>query len=434
MNKQHLEIGESGKAWKPEHDEALKEAIKKIYGGHLPYSMTVSNVVKDILSLYNCERSEAALELHLRPYLNKIGNVFNQPKPITKEGIVYKTIREYSPVPVKKDYDFPPELINNEGKTLSRISLRKINENEKNILYIFPVVLDADYGEIFTTIFSEVSDNKKFNDDRYNHLYDIKFKEDYRIMVPLPRKGNFSLLATAPRYLLDLLFARLYGELARRSSTSSEKAEQINACKEIVEALDSFEKVGLKFSKKDELLRLIKDLDTPIGEGASLLIPQIKQIKDSMKDGYIKIPAYSIRTPKAFELYAFCKKHKEYSEWSVEFQKDFEKDSSPKNNTMKPDIVVYNKDQAIVFDAKYKFQYTEDSYCGVSDADQMTNYILYLRENRLGKKDDGAEKKGYDNPHGYFVSPTINPGLPGKDGTNIGKQYLFLPANKDFIW
>lgn len=409
-----LAIGKPGDTWKPEYEAQLLVAIKSLYGGHFPYTYSPGEVVDELGRYYATDRSDNALYEEIKYLLNKEGGVFKT-IDISKDK---KTVlvQEYSDTKHLEKRLFTGK-VSEQDRVKSEIS---ISQRGNRILYIFPSVLDADYGIIFSTIFRvSFSANEIFQND-VKKMYNVNEKKWIRIPIKGLGVKQFDKLSTAVWFLLDLLFSKLTEDLAnslRSKGTKSQQAERDKKRDEIMRLLDFFEYYGYSFSQKKKLVKLINTKSIPLESCNLSLLDKIKRGSNNVS---LTIPVYAISMSQMFELYV-------YSYLSL-INPDITIEYKPKYKKKVPDMYFSDGElDACIIDAKYKFQYGRDGkYCEIDDANRMFNYLVYLEQEQTGC-----------NARGLFCYPTLKnekrvffSDLLKKK--RIAKISITLPVNRAF--
>ena len=379
-----LEIGKPGDAWKKEYEVLLLNAIRSLYGGHLPYTYSVGEVVDEMNLHYQTDRSDNAMYEEIKSILNKEGGVFRNIE-MSKDK-QYVLAQEYSDAKLL-DKRFFADKITEEGRLVCETSVSK---KGKRILYIFPSVLDADYGEIFTSVFRVNRTAKKEFKKDVEKFY--KINEEKWISIPAHHLSGkqYDKLHTAVWFLLDLLLSVLTADLnnSKRNKGNKRQQEERKDKREIItKILAYFESYGYVFSHKQKLVKLLNTRSIPL-EGVDVSI--LSKMMNESSNSTFKIPEYSIFMSKLFELYAYSHFSLVNPQIVVEYKPHYDK--------KKPDMFFSDDElNACVIDAKYKFQYgRNDKYCEIDDANRMYNYLLYLEQDK-----PGCQAKG------LFCYPTL---------------------------
>lgn len=409
-----LAIGKPGDTWMPEYEAQLLDAIKSLYGGHFPYTYSPGEVVDEIGRHFTTDRSDNALYEEIKYLLNKEGGVFNA-LDVSKDK---KTVlvQEYSDTK-HLDKRLLAGKVSEQNRVKSETSIR---QKGNCVLYVFPSVLDADYGLIFSNIFKVgFFANEEFQND-LKKMYYINEKKWIRIPIKRLDIKRFDKLLTAVWFLLDLLFSKLTEDLAngpRSRETKSQQAEREKKRYEIISLLDFFECYGYSFSRKSMLVKLVNTKSIPLESCNLSLLGKIKRVSNSLA---LKIPEYAISMSQMFELYVYSHLSLVNPDIKIVYKPIFEKKV--------PDMFFSDAElKACIIDAKYKFQYGRDGkYCEIDDANRMFNYLVYLEQEQMGC-----------NARGLFCYPTLKEekrvffsDLLQKK--RVAKVSITLPVNKAF--
>lgn len=364
-----LEIGGPGEPWKKEYEALLLNVIRSLYGGHLPYTYSPAEVV-DEMSLYYCtDRSDNAIYEEIKSLLNKEGGVFKNIE-VSKENKFF-LVQEYSDAKYLDKRLFA-DKISHERRVKSETSISK---RGKYIIYVFPSVPDADYGEIFASILkiNHIA-GPEFQKD-VKKLFKINSKKWISIPITVFSKKTFSKLRIAIWVLLDLLLSKLTDDLAQSKRTRGTKNQQemrVRKKDEINQILSFFRSYGYVFSYSRRLNKLLNTKSISIENvDTSILYTMMTNTRASKE---FRIPEYSISMPLLFELYVYSRLALKNPNITIRYKPDYGKKI--------PDIVFSDKDlDECIIDVKYKFQYgRDDRYCEIDDVNRMFNYLSYKPE------------------------------------------------------
>lgn len=465
--KKEIDLGKAGDFWAG-YNKGLLEGIRKLYDNHLPYLSSLDDVYNRFVAKYKTLREEYGLKSQINYLLENYGMVFKSYKTMKVGGYSYHVIKEYTEVAacneiqknrlpkclkykarLNKECLKNKTLLNTEGRVMSQKGIC-VRREGKNVIYVFPRVLDVDYAKIFKDIFNyrgaeETNVNKKTKDmlkmmDN-KPFVPIPIQKEHIVVRYKSKKRKTQIdetipeLATSAYFLIDMLLSSLLGFVITINKESSITVSNndaianratISRIRNVLSKLN--EKIGYCYSQQS---LLYKELNTAKGNNVSLNrlnerkeIIVLSQISELSKEGMAVIPEFSINMFTVFEIYAFCKASEHIS--GLRFQPTI-KDQNKQNK--QPDIMLGNN---IVIDAKYKYQYGTDShYCALIDVQRMVDYLLLLA--KKVKAEDGEK------PTGFFVSPCITRADSGfelissKPTETVLKIQLQLPLNIKFL-
>ena len=472
MEAEQFDFGISGKKWTDEQRYDLLRCIKRRFCNRIPFSYSSLEIAKMIYPKSKKSRKPKEISTQIDNFLK---DYLEPVYKITFNDIHYYVVQEYSKL--ESLWNFfrtileKNKLINSSKEYSSSVIQVKLCKNEvaerDELVYIRPTILDADYAEVFTDIFSCSCLDEDSNTNLKNDLKLLCAISNHTPSVVIPIDN--CIVRTAVYFLIDFLLAQIIGQIDTQKKREKKMDGPYHEIDEIEDILNELEqKIKYTNSQKNRILNKLQDAVFPDNDQTRELVKKnieiLKSICKSSTATSASIPEYRISTPGVFELYVYSKIHEAYKGLKktdylrcLRYKPQLKKNDD--GGRMEPDITV--EGHMLVVDAKYKFQYRYDKNCEFRDVQQMAKYLLKQDQDRmvdtfkttLPNKAKINDKKivitkinnSIVSPIGLWVYPTLQkegPSIEDIIGTinknekhkeSIDKVGLALPLNKNFI-